>query len=119
LVAPVADDEWGVASAEGDERVRRGAVDASDGISALQVAGGPEDRPGQAVGLVALDQMGDDFGVGLGAKPMPFRRQRFAELPIILDDSVVDDGQLRMAIEVGMSIGVRRPAMGGPPSMAD
>src|SRR2546429_4570713 len=48
LVAPVADDEGGVAAAKGDERVRRGAVDASDGISAPQVAGGPEDRPGQS-----------------------------------------------------------------------
>jgi hypothetical protein len=63
--------------------------------------------------------MGDDFRVGLGAEPMPFGRQRLSQLPVILDDPVVDDGHLGLAIEVRMRIGIRGPAMGGPPRVAD
>src|SRR5947209_7469093 len=50
---------------------------------------------------------------------MPFGRQRLSKLPIVLDDPVVDDGHLGLAIEVRMSIGIRRPAMSGPPRMSD
>src|SRR5213078_2101317 len=87
LAAPVADDEGGAAAAEGDEGVRGGAGDTGNGEGAAEVAGG------EAVGLVALDEMGDDLGVGLGAKAVALGGQRFAQLPIILDDAVVDDGE--------------------------
>jgi len=66
------DDQRGAPTPECDQRVRRVAGDAGDGVGALKVPGGAEDRAGQPVGLVALDQMGDDFRVGLRAKPMPF-----------------------------------------------
>src|SRR5207249_12280640 len=86
LAAPGADDEGGAAAvAEGDEGVRGGAGDTGNGEGAAEVAGGAEDGGGQAVGLVALDEMGDDLGVGLGAKPVALGSQGFAELPIILD----------------------------------
>src|SRR5438046_2530042 len=106
LAAPVADDEGGAAAAEGDEGVRGGAGDTGDGEGAAEVAGGAEDGGGQAVGLVALDEMGDDLGVGLGAKAVALGGQGFAELPIILDDAVVDDGQLGLTVEVRMRVGI-------------
>src|SRR5207247_3819220 len=105
--------------AEGDEGVRGGAGGSGEGEGAAEVAGGAGGGGVQAVGLVALDEMGDDLGVGLGAKAVALGGQGFAELPIILDDAVVDDGQPGVAIEVGMGIGLRRAAMGGLAGVAD
>src|SRR5207253_9895722 len=60
-----------------------------------------------------------DYTYGLGSKLAPFSRQCLTDLAIILDDPVEDDGQLGMAIEVGMRVGIRRPAMGSPSRVAD
>src|SRR5207245_4641083 len=71
------------------------------------------------VPLVALDHVRNDFGVRLGADPVPVCRERLSKLAVILDDPVVDDGESGLAIDVGMSIGVRRPSVGCPPRMTN
>src|SRR3989442_14425476 len=119
LLVAEPDDERGAPAPECDQGVRSVAGDAGDGIGALKISRGTEDRPGKPVGLVALDQVDDDFRVGLRAEAMPVGHQRLSKLPIVLDDPVVDDGDLGLAIEVRMSIGIRRPAMGGPSCVAD
>src|SRR5207249_8196300 len=69
--------------------------------------------------LVALDHVRDDFGVRLRAEPVPVRRERLSKLAVVLDDPVVDDGESRLAIDVRMRVGVRRPSVGCPPRMTN
>src|SRR5258705_8272861 len=63
--------------------------------------------------------MGDDLSVGLRANPVAFSHQRLSKLPVVLDDAVMDDGQLAAAVQMRMRIGVRWPPVSGPPGVAD
>src|SRR2546426_8554616 len=102
-----------------DQRVRSVAGNAGDGVGTFQVSRRTEDRRGEPVRPVALDQVRDDFRGGLGAKLMPLGGQRLSKLSIGLDDPVVDDGQLGIAIEVWMRFVIRRAPMGSPSRAAD
>src|SRR2546422_349873 len=119
LLVPEPDDERRAPAPKCDKRVWSVARDTGDGIGAFQVSRGAEDRRREPVRLVALDQVSDDFRVGLGAKLVPFCGQRLSKLPIILDDPVVNDGQSGVTVEVRMCVRVRWPAMGGPTRVAD
>ena len=50
---------------------------------------------------------------------MAFDCELLAELAVVLDDAVVDDGDGAGAVEVGMGIVLDRGAMGCPAGMAD
>ena len=65
LALTESDDERRAAAPEGDERVRGVGGDAGDGIGALELSGGSRHGADQAVGLMALDQVSDHFGVCL------------------------------------------------------
>jgi hypothetical protein len=45
---------------------------------------------------------------------MTLAREVFAELHIVFDDPVVDDGQTGLAVDVGMGIGIRGTSVGCP-----
>ena len=63
------------------------------------------------------DQMGGHFAVGLGFKFVAPRRQLVAQFAEIFDDAVMDDGDPRRGM--GMGVGFRRRAMRRPARMAD
>ena len=119
LVAAEARYERRASAPEHDQGVRSISRDTGDCEGALEVSGRAQDCRNEPVALVVLDEVRDDFGIGLGAKPMPVRRQRLSKLAVVLDDPVVDDGELGTAIDVRMRIGIRRPAVSRPPGVAD
>jgi hypothetical protein len=102
-----------------DQLVRRLVVHDDDRVRPLDLQQRPAHRLGQIAGAGELlrDQVGEDLGVGLrgelGARGLEPRPQ----LQVVLDDAVVDDAD-RPDL-VGMRVDVRRPAVGGPPRMAD
>ncbi len=64
-----------------------------------------------------MDQMGDDFGVGLRLESVAERAQAFALLLVVLDDAVVH--QRDAVADVRMGVGLGDAAVGGPAGMAD
>ena len=94
LLAAEPRDERRAAASEHDQGVRSIRRDTRDCKGALEVSGRAQDCRDEPVALVALDEVRDDFRVGLRAKPMPVRRQRLSDLTVVLDDPVVDDGEL-------------------------
>src|SRR2546423_625799 len=66
-----------------------------------------------------LDEMGDNFGIGLGDELVAFALELLFELEIIFDDAVVDDDDLSGAVAVGMGVFLGGPAVGGPAGVAD
>ena len=61
--------------------------------------------------------MDDDFGVGLGLEQVVVAFQFRLEVLVVLDDAVMDDGDL--AGRMGMGVGFGRTAMGRPAGVAD
>ena len=107
--APTTRPGWSSCIAEQSERTleaaddraeRRGQVAVGRDVLAPQ-----QDRGGLGVGLAPeRESVGEQFGLDLGE---------------VLDDAVVDDGQLVVVGEVRVRVGVGRPAVGGPARMAD
>ena len=74
---------------------------------------------GGGVDQLLLDQMGDDFGVGLGDELVAGGGELFFEGDVVLDDAVVDDDEGAGAVAVGVGVLFRRATVGGPASVAD
>ncbi len=64
-----------------------------------------------------MDQVGDDFGVGLRFKRVAQAKQAFALLLVVFDDAVVH--QRHAGTDVRMGIGLGDPTMGRPAGVAD
>ena len=69
--------------------------------------------------VVLAHEVGEDFGVGLGSEGVAFGDQLFLELLVILNDAVVDKGDLAGLIEMRMGIRVRGRPMRGPAGVAN
>ena len=97
-----------------DQPVRLAAMHDDERIGTLELAeSGPCGIP--EVALVALlDEMRDRLGVRLGGEGVAARLQPVPQLAEVLDDPVVDDGDLARAVLVGMGVQVVRAPMGGP-----
>jgi hypothetical protein len=67
-------------------------------------------RPGPS----RLYEMGDDLGVSVGREMMASRQELASKLLVILDDTVVDDGDATGAVQMRMSVAVRGSSVGGP-----
>ena len=63
------------------------------------------------------DEMRDGFGVGLGREDMALGGQLLAQFAEILDDAVMDDGDLVVGVRMGVVFG--RPAMRRPARVAE
>ena len=83
----------------GDDRAERG-----DEVSAVR-------------GIGAAEQHGGDLGVGLAPERMPV--EFGAELAEVLDDPVVDDGELVVVGQMRMRVLVGGTAVGRPSGVAD
>ena len=71
-------------------------------------------RPGSI-----LDQVGQRFGVGVGAEAMTGALQCGAQGIGVLDDAVVHDGDSLATVDVGMGVAGGRRAVGGPTRVRD
>ena len=66
-----------------------------------------------------LDQVRDDFGVGLGLELVPFGDQLALDLEVVLDDAVVHDDDAAGAVAVRMGVLLGRTAVRGPARVAE
>ena len=66
---------------------------------------------------IFIDEIGHDFRIGFRRKVMAFPNELIFQLQVVLDDPVVNQGDL--SGHMGVGIGFRRPPMGSPAGMAD
>ena len=72
------------------------------------------------VALVGIfNQVGDHLGVNVARKGVPLPCQLTLQFGVVLDDPVVDDGDLAVLIHVGVSVQVGWRTMGGPSCVGD
>ena len=102
-----------------DSQQREGALEALAGqLHGLgQAAVG--DVPAQLVPEDVRQQRGSNLGVGLGQEGHALVQQFELELGEVLDDAVVDQGQLAAVGQVRVRVPVRGAAVGGPAGVAD
>src|SRR5438552_1539069 len=105
----------------GDETVGRSLGDDAHRVRALELGQRGLHRPLEAWRRleVMLDQVSDDFGVGLRLERMALGLQPFLDLEVVFQDAVVDDDERTAAVGVGVGVVVGRPAVGGPPGVPD
>ncbi len=89
-------DDQGAAGTADDDRIRIIRVDGGQRIGALQRGDGFLDRGWQAFFLVqlALDHMGDDFGICFRHECVAICQLPTAQLLVVFDDAVVHDATL-------------------------
>ncbi|MNV05474.1 hypothetical protein D3C71_958130 [compost metagenome] len=104
--------------------VRFVLVHHGDGVGAMQLGHGGLHGVEQVAAVVAVHQVGDDFGVGLAHKHIAACLQRLAQFFVVFNDAVVHQGYAACAlglrvcasavaeVRVGVVHGGR--AMGGP-----
>ena len=68
---------------------------------------------------LALDEVRDDLGVGLGDELVPLLLQLVLQLEVVLDDAVVDDDDAAGAVAVRVGVLLGRPAVRRPAGVAD
>ena len=66
-----------------------------------------------------LDEVSDDFGVGLGREFVAFSDELFLEREIVFDDAVMDDDDFASAVAVGMGVFFGGAAVRSPASVAN
>src|SRR6185503_7132180 len=66
-----------------------------------------------------LEEVRDDFGIGLRAESMTVGEQALLDRGIVLDDPVVDDHQPPGAIGVRVRVSLGRPTVGRPARVAE
>ena len=105
-VAAGADDEAGLVLVHREQR--EGAVEALDDRA---------ERGGEVVAVravLAAEQHRGDLGVGLAAEGVALGEQLGLDLGEVLDDAVVDDGELVVVGEVRVGVGVGRVRRASP-----
>ena len=66
-----------------------------------------------------LDLVREDLRVGLADEAVAAGGERLLPFGEVFEDAVVDDDDPSLAIPLGMSVGLRRPAVRRPPSVAN
>ncbi len=112
-------DDDGRAGAGGDDLVGVGGGDDGEGEDAGELEDGFADGVLEAAVEMLLDQVGDDFGVGLGDEVVAFELELVFEGEVVFDDAVVDDDDVAGAVAMGMGVLLRGAAVGGPAGVAD
>lgn len=117
LLADAEDDRGAVAG--DDDPVREVGVQHGDAVGALDLADGLADLALQGVGLGAADEVGEDLGVGLGEEDHAVGGEPGAQVGGVVEDAVVDDGDLGVGVQVGVGVLVVGGAVGGPAGVRD
>ena len=101
------------------EGVRLSGAQHAQRVAALQHALGLE-KGGEHVAIVEhAQQVRNDLRVRLGNKHASLGLQHRAQLVMIFDDAVVDDGDAALHVRMGMGVDVAGFAVGCPAGMAD
>ena len=114
------DNERHVAAGD-DDAVWLGPVDHAQAIGAAQPAhcsGGCLEQATAAALQRLVDQVGDDLGVGFAGEAVAGAAQFPAQLFVVFDDAVVDEGDAA-AGAVGMGVGSGDSAVGRPAGVGD
>ena len=93
------------------------AMHHDDGVCALDPAKRRPDGVRKITLVGFLNQVGERLGVRFGVEPMAARLETIPQFAEVLDDPVVDDGDLAGAVQVGMGVEVVRPTVGRPACM--
>jgi hypothetical protein len=111
------------ALARAHDAVRFVAAEHGDGVGAMQAAHGILHGFEQVAGIQVVDQVRDDFGVGLAFEDVARGLEFGAQLIVVLDDAIVDQGNARFVVaqarEVRMGVVGGGHAMGGPAGVGD
>ena len=122
------DEELVLAESDDDRRA------VANGDDLVGVVGGDEHQREQAAHVeqrapdgvleavtlrLALDQVRDDLGVGLGDERVPLFLKLPLQIQVVLDDPVVDDDDAAGAVAMRMRVFLGRPAVGRPAGVAD
>src|SRR5690606_30790168 len=123
ILVLTASDHQRRALARADDSMGFVAAEDGDGIGAFKALRGLP-HGGEQVAIVAMvDQVGDDFGVGLAFELVAGGAQLAAQFVVVLDDAVVDQRDARLAAalarEMGMGVVGGRRAVGGPAGMGN
>ena len=96
------------------------AVDDNEGEVPFELSIGSADGIDEVAFVVALHEMHDHFGVGLGRELVPIRLQRALQLAEVLDDPVQDDrGLALVAARQRVRVHLGDPAVGCPARVAE
>ena len=112
------DCEWRALAGRDHQIVMAGEDDAeSEGaLQLLQCLAHGGDRCRAAIHFVG-NQMNDGFRIGVGLEAMSLGLELGAQVPKVLDDAVVDDGDLRRHMRMCVALG--RTAVGCPARVSD
>ena len=88
-----------------------------EGVSAAYLGQRAADGRFEIAVVVHLDQMREHFGVGFALKDVAEFDQARAQRRVVLDDAVVNDGDLARAVHVRVGVGVRGAPVGRPAGM--
>ena len=105
--------------ADGNHAVGFLAAENAQRVGAFDLVNGQAQRLNHVPGVQGIEQMGNDFGIGIGHEKVSFLDQLFLELDIIFNDPIVDDRDAVVDAAMGMGVDIRRFAVGGPAGMAD
>ena len=109
----------GAVLAAHDDLLGMVGVDGGDAVGTLQLGDGLAHGGSEVAFVVALEQVGDCFRVCLADELVPLGAQLVAQRGEVLDDAVVDHGDLAGAVLVGMGVGLARLAVRCPAGVAD
>ena len=115
-IMPRADDDIRLAAVHGKDGERAGqhAGHAPQRLKQIRFAGFLDDGVGDFA-----EQFRRDFGIGAGGEHVAFGLQVHFQLGRVLDDAVVDDGDLAVRAHMRVGVRVARLAVGGPAGVAD
>ncbi len=111
-------DHHGGTAPRRDHLMRMVGMHHDQAISPPDLPEGSFDRLQQVAVILALNQMGHDFGVGFRRKLVALELQLFAQRIVIFDDAIVYHHDRAAMTGMGMGIGLRRFAMRGPTRVA-
>ena len=107
--------------ARGNDFVRIGGGKNRQGIDAAKLAHGFPHGVLQRAAFfhISLDEVGDNFGIGLGDELVAFFFELALQIHVVLDDSIVDDDYVSSAVAMRMRVFFGGAPMRGPASVAD
>ena len=117
-VVPDTEDERGSA-AGADERVGFVATDDTETEGPFNQSESLENRLLEVALVVAGDKVGYHFGISLGLELDAFRGELCLEARVVLDNAVVDNGNLAVEAGVRVCILFGRCTVGGPAGVGD
>ena len=103
----------------GADRPRPVGAENAESIGPLEPRGGMQHGGPEIAGIVHVEQMHNDLGVGLAPEYEALALKLVAQRGIVFDDAVVDDGEFAVGGHMRVCVGVGGRAVGRPAGMAD